>query len=466
MSDSADKSKKPRASLGAEIFSWNERRPGIAAPQPSPSDPEARDFEDDPAQDVDRDNLPEVRSPQFDIVEGTRRLRAGRTDGSLPRLPQRPVRRSRGTLISFLIFVVLPTLFSVFYFSFIASRQYVSEFRFSVQSSQAGSPTTGSSSGSGVSTLLGALGGGVSPNASNNYIVTDYLNSMQAVRDLQQRIKVIDLYSRSDIDWWSRFNSVRPLEWFVSYWQRMTTAQFDPVTGIASVQIRAFSPEDAKLVADTMLKLSEELINRMVARMQGDTVRFAQNEVQRGEDRVKAIRAQLTEYRNKAGVIDPNGSLVASNSQLVQNLRANLAQLETQLASLKTQRLDNNSPLVRSLNSQIKAVNSQITAVENGVSKNGKGAGSLSDTVAQYERLDLERQFAQTMLTNAQQSLDQARAVAAAQFLYIEPYVRPSLPESALYPKRLYSIGVTALFAFVAWTVLLLTARSIREHYT
>lgn len=394
-------------------------------------------------------------------------LTPGRPARSFPQLPQRAPRRSRGVLWSFVYLVVLPTMFAAYYFAVIASNQYVAEFRFAVKNVSVTTTTGSVSAGSATSSpsnLLGLLGGGASPNSIDNYIVTDYLVSGQAVKDLQERIKLIDLYSRPSIDWWARFNGSRPVEWFLSYWRWTATAQYDPVTGIASVQVRAFSPEDAKLVADTMLKLSEELINRIAVRMQQDTVRFAQNEVRRGEDRVKAVRAKLTELRNKTGVIDPSGSLVASNSQLVQTLRANLAQLETQLVAMKAERLDATAPAVRRVNAQIKATNDQIAAVERNVSQKLKGS-SLSDTVAQYEQLDQERQFAQTMLTGAQQTLDQARAVAAAQLLYVEPYVRPSLPESALYPRRLASVVLTAFFAFVVWTIVLLGARSMREHY-
>jgi capsular polysaccharide transport system permease protein len=433
---------------------------------------------DDEIEPVARDgqaDLPDVSSPQLGLTLPQPRssVRLRRVGGGLPQLPQRPTRRSHGMLASFIIFVVLPTVLAAYYFTFAASNQYASEFRFAVKNASSTVPSSagvglGSSAGGGGSTgatLLSMIGGGSSPDMTNNYIVIDYLGSGQAVKDLQERVKIVDLYSRPNVDWWSRFNSARPLEWFVNYyWPRMLTAQFDPMTGIATVQVRAFTPEDVKTISETMLKLSEELINRIVVRMQGDTVRFAQNEVRRAEDRLKVVRAKLTEFRNKSGVIDPSGSLVASNSQLVQTLRASLAQLETQMTALKADRLDATSPVVQRLTTQIKATKDQIAAVERDVSKT-TGSGSLSDTVSQYEQLDMERQFAQTMLTGAQQSLDQARAVAAAQLLYVEPYVRPSLPQSAVFPKRLSSIALAAFFALVGWMVLMLIVRSVREHY-
>jgi capsular polysaccharide transport system permease protein len=77
----------------------------------------------------------------------------------------------------------------------------------------------------------------------------------------------------------------------------------------------------------------------------------------------------------------------------------------------------------------------------------------------------MERQFAQTMLTGALQALDQARANANAQHLYITPYVRPSLPTTSTYPDKFLSVLEVGGLAFVFWLILLLIARSMRERF-
>jgi capsular polysaccharide transport system permease protein len=179
---------------------------------------------------------------------------------------------------------------------------------------------------------------------------------------------------------------------------------------------------------------------------------------------MKAIRGRITEYRNRVGVIDPNSSVVASNSALAQTLRAGLSQLETSLATLTQRRLSPNAPAVISLQTQIKATKEQLAQLEASVGRMSSGA-SLSTTVGEYEQLDLERQFAQTMLTSTMQALDQARANAAAQHLYITPYVRPSMPESSIYPSKVWATAIVALLAFMFWTIGLLVVRSIRDHF-
>src|SRR4029079_14828538 len=98
--------------------------------------------------------------------------------------------RSYATHISFVLVVVLPVIAASIYYGWIASNQYVAEFRFSV------SDTTPTSAASMSSSVLSLLSGG-SPNAPlENYMVADYLTSRQAAEELDRRINVRRLYTR------------------------------------------------------------------------------------------------------------------------------------------------------------------------------------------------------------------------------------------------------------------------------
>lgn len=376
----------------------------------------------------------------------------------IPKLPRRR-RTGYGTVLSFLCLVVLPVGAATAYFGFLASNQYVSEFHFTVQDTSASSAPTATNP---IVTALGGAGAGAS---SQNYVVVDYLKSRQAIDELESRVNVRAMYARPDIDWFYRLPTSKPMESFVRYWDRIVAADFDQLTGLATVKIRAFSPADAKQIADTLVTLSEELINRIAMRTNTDAVRFAEAEVVRQQSYLEKVRTRLLDFRNKAGVIDANASIGASNSTLSQSLRANLAQLETNLATLMKQNLPANASSVLYLKSQINATKDQIRTVEALVGKNLDGK-PLSTLVGEYEQLDMERQFAQTMVTGAMQALDAARQTASSQHLYITPYVRPALPESATYPHRWTSIFLFAAAAIVIWTLLTLIVRSVREHYT
>jgi capsular polysaccharide transport system permease protein len=364
--------------------------------------------------------------------------------------------------VSFFLAVVLPIVAATVYYGWFASNQYVAEFRFAVNDTTPTSTSMGSS-------LMAVLGGGSGSAPLENYMVADYLTSRQAIEELQVRIKVRSLYERADVDWWARFNPSDPMEKFVTYWQKMVTSNYDLITGIATAQVRAFTPEDALLIANSLVKLSEELVNRIANRSNIDAVHFAEKEVLRAQDRLKTVRGELTAYRNKVGVIDPTTSVVASNSTVQTALQGSLATLETQLSSLLGRNLLSTSPAVQSVPNQIKATKDQLAAIEAtvaaGAGKDRAGGSALSKIVGDYEQLSLEVGFATAMVTSTMQALEQARAMAASQHLYITPYVRPSLPESSIYPRRFLSVFVVGLLAFAFWVIGLLMVRSIRERF-
>jgi len=375
-------------------------------------------------------------------------------------LPERLRRRGTSTLRSFIALVMVPTLIASVYYTFVASDQYVSEFRFAVRDSK-----SAAKGNSGDANISGLLAGMSSPNGPENYIVVDYLKSRQAVDDLMEKIDVKSKYTRSSIDWWSRFDASKPMEAFAGYWQSMITANYDQVTGIAIAQVRAFSPGDAHELAVALLDQSEELINRIANRPQLDAIESARAEVKHAEARLEAIRAELLSFRNTEQVIDPNASIVTSNIATAQMLRTNLTQLLAELGTLR-ERLDEKAPSVQVLQSKIRATQEQLSEIEKRVANGADGSKSLSTVVARFEQLELDRQFAQTQLLTAMQSLERARMSALEKHMYVTPFVQPVRAESPSYPRRLLSIMVTMLFCFLLWTISLLVFRSIREHLT
>jgi capsular polysaccharide transport system permease protein len=136
----------------------------------------------------------------------------------------------------------------------------------------------------------------------------------------------------------------------------------------------------------------------------------------------------------------------------------------TDLGALDKQKLGPNAPAREVMQSRIKAVREQLAAVEAEVASVRDGSNPLSKVVSDYERLDLERQFAQTMVLSARQYLEQAKSAALAQALYITPFVRPAVPDSSTYPKRIAAVAIAFVVFVILWLVGLLLVRSMREH--
>jgi len=249
----------------------------------------------------------------------------------------------------------------------------------------------------------------------------------------------------------------------MEYWGKMVQAAYDPTTSLASVQVRSFTAADSKAIADAMVTAAEELVNRIEKRVQMDAVRFAESQAEKAHQRLKDVRAQIAEYRASEGVIDPAGT-VSTNIELVKNMRANILQMQTELASLSIQQLPPTAPAVVSLRSRIAGAQEQLKKIEREVGRERQDNRALSEVVARYEQLDLDRQYAQAMLVSTQQALDTARANAASQHLYLTPYVSPALPESADYPKRARQTLIVFLSLLLAWICGMMLVRSVREH--
>ncbi len=376
---------------------------------------------------------------------------------NLPWPPQTKPRFSYSTLLSFALCVLLPVIAASIYYFAIASDQYVVEFQYTVREGKSGSPSSMPSL-QGAASLMGMASSSV-----DDYTVTNFVTSRQAILDIQKKFDLRGMFSGDQIDYFSRLPADAPIEKFATYWQRMVNASFDQITGIGTAQVRAFSPEDALQIANTLLSLSEELINKISNRPQLDAIRFAEADVARAEERLKKSRVAMTQFRNTEQVIDPQSSVVTSNANLSQTIRATIAQLETELATLRKGRLAASGTLVNSLETRIKAAREQLAIVESQVKEMQHGNNPLADIVGRYEELTLEQQFSQTMLQSAMTSLEQARAYALAQHIYVSPFVYPSLPQSSTYPKRALSVVVVGLFAMLLWMTGTMIVRSIQE---
>ena len=105
--------------------------------------------------------------------------------------------------------------------------------------------------------------------------------------------------------------------------------------------------QDAYQIANELITLSEDLINETAQQPQREAVRYAEGEVKRAEERLRKIRTELVEFRNKSGLVDPTTGVVLGNATLATTLRATLAQIETDLSAAQSQRLNSEAPQVR-----------------------------------------------------------------------------------------------------------------------
>ena len=144
----------------------------------------------------------------------------------------------------------------------------------------------------------------------------------------------------------------------------------------------------------------------------------------------------------------------------VTRLQQELIEAEGQLAEVR--RVSPQNPQISSLTQRVDSLRGSIAAELGKVT--GAGKSSLSEKTPAYDRLVLQKAFADRQLTAALASLSEARNEAARQQLYLERLVQPNLPDSAMEPRRIRSVLSVLVLGLVAWGVVSLLVASVREH--
>jgi len=158
-------------------------------------------------------------------------------------------------------------------------------------------------------------------------------------------------------------------------------------------------------------------------------------------------------------VVDPERQTMLQLQQ-VAKLQDELIAAKTQIAQLKTFAPLN--PQLASLELRASTLQKEIDAELGKVS--GGGSFSLTGKAAEYQRLAIEREFADRNLAAALASFEQARNEAQRKQLYLERIVQPSRPDVAMEPRRTRSVATVGIFTLVAWGVLTMLLAGIREH--
>jgi capsular polysaccharide transport system permease protein len=379
--------------------------------------------------------------------------------GEKGRLRPQQVRRN-WLKLSAILCVGLPTLLAAIYYGLIAAPQYAVEVRFAVR----GGPHSSTSGGTELISSLAGLGGGGST-MSDAYIVMDFIKSREIIEKMRPMVDIQAVYGHPSADFIKRLAPGTEIEDVVEYWRSMTDISIDSMSQIIAVTVRAFTREDAVRVAEGVLTFSEELINRLSERARLDTVRFAEQDVRRNEDRLRVNRQLLRQFRDKEQEYDP---LKKAESQLslLGKLEADLSAAQARMTTLRGY-MQENAPSVVYLASQIKALERQVDQER---AKLGKGADTpaggttLSVQVAAYEELMVEREFAEKAYVSALSTLEKARIDASQQQRYLATFVRPSLPQEALYPRRLMSTSLVFAGSLLLWALGVLVTYAIRDH--
>lgn len=345
-------------------------------------------------------------------------------------------------MILFAVVVVAPNILSVIYYGFVAANQYLSKAQFTVSSGAIPKlDNIGSVTGVPAMVIM-----------QDTQIVTNFIESRAIVERLQPKIDLREIYGASSIDWWSRLPKDSPIEKFMIHWAKMTETSIAFPSGVVSLTVKAFSPEDAKRVAETIIALCEEMLNSLNERMRRDMVASAEQDFKRAGHQLKEASAKLEKARNAEGVIDvkQTGLILASLfSQTERDLLKAQNDYQTRLRYISEQ-----APQMRVLKSRIAALGEQVEMLKGQLTSQGGAESSkptLSATATRLSGLGLEQEIMEKRYASASMLLEAARVASDRQMLYLQEVVAPALPEDARYPRRVLAISMVFASSLILW---------------
>ena len=353
-----------------------------------------------------------------------------------------------------LVFVV-PNVASVAYHGFVASDRYESETRFTVRTS---TPMTKSDQLADLSGLPSA------EIVQNSQIVTNFIESPALLAIVVEQGDFVERYSDPDIDYVSRLQANSTPEERLDYWKDMVGVTIDPTSGIITVDVRAFSAENAQAIAKIIVAQSEKLINDLNDRIWRDVNASAKDQVKSARDELVRIRDQLQAEQNRSGMLTVASS-AEELSKLVVGVQSELINQESRYnASLAT--VSKNAPQMRVLERQIASKKQQLIALQQRVaSESPDSSRTLADASLTFSELDFERSVAEQQLKASINASEQLQYASQQQMMYLDPFLSPTLPVAAEYPRRALWIGLVFLASLVATTLAIGILSLVRRRF-
>lgn len=352
----------------------------------------------------------------------------------------------------FLIVVLIPTVISCLYYSLLASDIYISEARFVVRS-----PDKPAQSQIGV--LL--KGVGFSNAGDEIFAVRDFVTSRDALVEVNRDKLLEQAYRDPKAGLFDRFDPLGlwgTQEDLYEFYQKHTAITYDSTSSILTLQVRSFNPDSAQAINRRLLEASERLVNRLNRRGQSDLIKYSQTEVEEARSRARDAAVRLAEFRNRAGIVDPEEQAKAQ-LQMVAKIQDDLIASRNQLRQLEAFTPQN--PQIPMLQVKVRGLESEIGRTLRSLAG---GSQSLARAAVEYQRLLADSQFTEKQLAAALTSQTDAMNEARRKQAYVERIVEPGRPDDAREPRRLWGILSIMALSLVAWLVLRLLVAGVREH--
>ncbi len=350
-----------------------------------------------------------------------------------------------------LAMIVGPMLVAGYYYFFVAADRYEVRTVFLIRTAGVEVPT--------VTSILGqpqAFGRA----ADESFSVVDYVQSYEGLVRLEQLVDLRAMYSLPKDDLFYYLPADSTLLDLHAYYLRMIDAAYDQITGLVSIDVRAFTPSDALAISEAMLVESERLINEFNTRAQADLLALARREVAEALATLEDAEQQLTQFRQTNNVINPMEVIVRVNG-IIATLEGEIAKSEAELVQLGKVTGNRGGVARLELEARIESLRIQVQREHERLVGQQESLGNL---IPEFELLSLRKELAGQAYSASLASMQSSIAQAQRQQLYVVPVVAPTELDQAQLPDRWESLFFVFLVVLLVFTIGRLLILGIRDH--
>ncbi|WP_440658029.1 hypothetical protein [Ensifer adhaerens] len=368
----------------------------------------------------------------------------------------RPIDKIFRNLVVYGFFVIFaaPSVLSGAYLSWFAADQFVSEARFAIRSGDS-SPLENLA---GLSSMIDTGA------ARDGLVVADYVESTAMIDVLSKDYDLRAIFGPGTWDRWAEFDPKGSAEDLLDYWKSQVSISVDRVSGLVTLKIRTFSPDDSRRLITAIIDHSEQMVNKLTRRNEEDTLMQAQQELERSKHSLELAVSALRDARSKLGILDV--SIAAKvYGDVLSELRLEQTKVGQQILALRNTNSQRAPQLVQ-FRARSRAIQDQIVYYE-GLMAGGDGA-TAEKTLAENARLlsqkEMDQKIAQSEYTLAMTTFERARIAAERQRSYLQTYISPTNAEESLYPRRLLTWVVISVAALLGWAAFYGMAILVRDN--
>ena len=369
---------------------------------------------------------------------------------------QRDIARRRRRKLSLLLarlsaFVFLPTFVAAYYFYAMATPMYTSNSSLLVIKAD----------GQGVGGGGGFFSG--SPFATSQEAVTaqDFLQSREAMQELDARVGFRELFSNPAIDPLQRLDADASNDEEFKIYKRNVKVGYDPTEGIVRLAVTAPDPLMATEFSRALIAAAQERVNGLSQKKRDDQVSYAEETLDLATLQRREAQEQLVRLQQQNAVLDPQGVILALRGQ-ISTFEIQLQEKELALAAL----LDNTRPnqaKVDGARADIARLEAAIARLNERMVDANAGESSLASMTVRIQMAQADLATRDLMLQSALQQLEATRMEADRQVRYLTTAVEPVPSDQPSHPRRFENTLLAFLIFSGIYLLCSLTASILRE---